>query len=70
MNEGKYVFSQLVKFLPKRSFDFIVMKFQGDKLDYFIHFFHSGECIITGLKLRPVFFKKQKKHPRKTGRTK
>ena len=31
MNEGKYVFSQLVKFLPKRSFDCIVMKFQGDK---------------------------------------
>ena len=31
MNEGKYVFSQLVKFLPKTSFDCIVMKFQGDK---------------------------------------
>lgn len=31
MNEGKYVFSQLVKFLPKRVFDCIVMKFQGDK---------------------------------------
>ena len=31
MKEGKYVFSQLVKFLPRRSFDCIVMKFQGDK---------------------------------------
>jgi hypothetical protein len=31
MNNGKYVFSQLVEFLPKRVFDWIVMKYQGDK---------------------------------------
>jgi hypothetical protein len=31
MNNGKYVFSQVVEFLPKRVFDCIVMKFQGDK---------------------------------------
>lgn len=31
MNKGKYVFSQLVEFLPKRVFDWIVMKYQGDK---------------------------------------
>jgi len=31
MNSGKYVFSQLVEFLPKRVFDCIVMKYQGDK---------------------------------------
>lgn len=31
MNNGKYVFSQLVEFLPKRVFDCIVMKYQGDK---------------------------------------
>jgi len=31
MNQGKYVFSQLVEFLPKRVFDWIVMKYQGDK---------------------------------------
>lgn len=31
MNNGKYVFSQLVEFLPKRAFDWIVMKYQGDK---------------------------------------
>lgn len=31
MNNGKYVFSQLVDFLPKRVFDWIVMKYQGDK---------------------------------------
>src|SRR5690606_33586733 len=31
MNQGKYVFSQLVEFLPKRVFDWIVMKHKGDK---------------------------------------
>jgi len=31
MNQGKYVFSQIVEFLPKRVFDWIVMKYQGDK---------------------------------------
>jgi len=31
MNRGKYVFSQLVEFLPKRAFDCIVMNYQGDK---------------------------------------
>ena len=31
MNSGKYVFSQLVDFLPKRTFDGIVKKYQGDK---------------------------------------
>jgi len=31
MNNGKYVFSQVVNFLPKRVFDCIVMKYQGDK---------------------------------------
>jgi len=31
MNKGKYVFSQLVDFLPKRVFDCIVLKYQGDR---------------------------------------
>jgi hypothetical protein len=31
MNQGKYVFSQLVEFLPTRVFDWIVMKYQGDR---------------------------------------
>ncbi len=31
MNQGKFVFSQLVEFLPKRVFDWIVMKHKGDK---------------------------------------
>lgn len=31
MNSGKYVFSQLVDFLPKRVFDMIVKRYEGDK---------------------------------------
>ncbi|KAA6324930.1 hypothetical protein EZS27_025794 [termite gut metagenome] len=31
MNAGKYVFSQLVKFLPQQAFQRIVMKYMGDK---------------------------------------
>lgn len=31
MNEGKYVFCQLIAFLPKRVFDWIVQRYQGDK---------------------------------------
>lgn len=31
MNSGKYLFSQLVEFLPKRIFDGIVKKYNGDK---------------------------------------
>lgn len=31
MNAGKYIFSQLVSFLPKRVFDDIVKRHEGDK---------------------------------------
>lgn len=31
MNSGKYMFSQLVEFMPKRTFDGIVKKYQGDR---------------------------------------
>lgn len=31
MNTGKYIFSQFVEFLPKRVFDGIVKKYNGDK---------------------------------------
>jgi hypothetical protein len=31
MNQGKYVFAQLVEFLPKAKFDYIVKKYGGDK---------------------------------------
>ena len=31
MHVGKYVFSQLCEFLPKRAFDCLVTKYEGDK---------------------------------------
>jgi hypothetical protein len=31
MNNGKYVFAQLIEFLPQKTFQRIVMKYQGDK---------------------------------------
>lgn len=31
MNRGKYVFAQLVEFLPQKTFQRIVMKYKGDK---------------------------------------
>ena len=31
MHVGKYVFSQLCEFLPKRAFDCLVAKYEGDK---------------------------------------
>ena len=31
MNQGKYIFAQLVEFLPNHKFDYIVKKYGGDK---------------------------------------
>ena len=31
MNRGKFVFSQLIDFLPKEKFDWLVKKYQGNK---------------------------------------
>ena len=36
MNKGKYVFAQLIEFLPKRAFDCLVEKYSGDR--YVRHF--------------------------------
>ena len=36
MNTGKYIFAQLIEFLPQRIFDRIVMKYEGNK--YVKHF--------------------------------
>ena len=36
MNQGKYVYSQLTDFLPKRIFDGLASKYSGDK--YIKHF--------------------------------
>jgi hypothetical protein len=55
MNHGKYVFSQLVEFLPQRVFDRFVAKYDGNKKStYFLPLpsiaafsfvdFQSGAC--------------------------
>jgi hypothetical protein len=31
MNQGKYIFAQLTEFLPRRVFDGIVDKYEGNK---------------------------------------
>jgi len=31
MYQGKYVFAQLIEFLPRKFFQRLVMKYQGDK---------------------------------------
>ncbi len=48
MNNGKYIFSQLTEFLPKRVFDCIVSRYQGDK--YVRHFscWNQMLCMIFG----------------------
>ena len=48
MNNGKYVFAQLTEFLPKRVFDCIVVRYQGDK--YVRHFscWNQMLCMIFG----------------------
>jgi len=48
MNQGKFVFSQLVEFLPQRVFDGIVEKYQGNK--YVKHFscWNQLLCMLFG----------------------
>jgi hypothetical protein len=48
MNSGKYVFAQLVEFLPQRAFDRIVSRYHGDK--YVRHFscWDQLQCMIGG----------------------
>ena len=44
MNTGKYIFSQLVEFLPQRVFDAIVMKYEGNK--YVKHFTGWNQLLV------------------------
>lgn len=44
MNTGKYIFSQLVEFLPQRVFDRIVMKYEGNK--YVKHFTCWNQLLV------------------------
>ncbi len=48
MNQGKYVYSQLTDFLPKRIFDELADKYLGDK--YVKHFscWNQLLCMVLG----------------------
>ena len=48
MNQGKYVFAQIVEFLPQRIFDRFVTKYDGNK--YVKHFtcWNQLLCMVFG----------------------
>ena len=48
MNQGKYVFAQILMFLPKRTFDGIVTRYNGNK--YVRHFscWNQLLCMVFG----------------------
>lgn len=48
MNQGKYVFAQMTDFLPRRSFDTLVAKYEGNK--YIRHFtcWNQLLCMVFG----------------------
>ena len=48
MNKGKYVFSQLVKFLPQRVFDRITANYQGNKSVKHFTCWNQLLCMIFG----------------------
>lgn len=48
MNQGKYVFTQLTEFLPKRVFDCIVARHSGDKHVRFFSCWNQLLCMIFG----------------------
>jgi hypothetical protein len=48
MNHGKYVFSQLVEFLPQRVFDRFVTKYDGNKKVRHFTCWNQLLCMIFG----------------------
>jgi len=48
MNQGKYVFSQITEFLPKRVFDNIVARYSGDKHVRHFSCWNQMLCMIFG----------------------
>lgn len=48
MNQGKYVFSQLSFFLPRRAFDGIVEKYKGDYRVRHFTCWNQMMCMIYG----------------------
>lgn len=48
MNQGKYVFSQITEFLPKRVFDNIVARYSGDKHVRHFSCWNQMLCMVFG----------------------
>ncbi len=48
MNQGKYVFTQITEFLPKRVFDCIVARYSGDKGVRFFSCWNQLLCMVFG----------------------
>jgi hypothetical protein len=48
MNSGKYIFSQITEFLPKRVFDCIFFRFSGDKFVRHFSCWNQMLCVIFG----------------------
>lgn len=48
MNQGKFVYSQLTDFLPKRVFDCLVDKYQGNKRVRFFTCWNQLSCMLFG----------------------
>ncbi len=48
MNQGKYIFSQLTEFLPQRTFDGIVNKYEGNKYIRSFTCWNQMLCMVFG----------------------
>lgn len=48
MNQGKYIFAQLTDFLPRRVFDTIVTKYDGNKKIRTFTCWNQMLCMIFG----------------------
>lgn len=48
MNQGKYVFTQITEFLPKRVFDCIVARYSGNKNIRFFSCWNQLLCMVFG----------------------
>lgn len=48
MNQGKYIFAQITEFLPRRVFDRIVSKHQGNKYVRFFTCWNQMLCMVFG----------------------
>ncbi len=48
MNQGKYIFAQLTDFLPRRVFDRIVDKYEGNKYVRSFSCWNQMLCMVFG----------------------